>query len=77
MLLMYKVVELNGALVIMHQHDAMQDNRGTPLIIADSGTMVEYLARYIHAREAGKAQKDAHKSALDGAKILGRGTLDG
>lgn len=75
-LLMYKVVEISGALVIMGQHDNVTRKDAVPLIIADSDTMVEYLLRYIGLREMGKSLQEAHREALKGADITERGTLD-
>lgn len=75
-LLMYKVVEFPQGIIILHQHDELKRADATSLIVADSETLVEYLARYLHAREAGGDMKTAHKIALKGACIASVGDLD-
>lgn len=75
-LLMYKVVEFRGGIVIIAQHDQLQQAEAVPLIVGHSDDVAEYLVRYMHARENGKEIVEAHRISLKGAKIVEAGHLD-
>jgi hypothetical protein len=67
--LMYKVTAFGAGLVITAQHDHVELPDAVPLMVGPGNVVPEYLARFIHAREAGKDIHEAHKIAIAGAKI--------
>jgi hypothetical protein len=74
--LQYKVVECSEFIAIMKPQDKFNDYNAQDLIIGDLPSVCEYLARYTHARSAGKEIDDAHREALAGATVIKAGGRD-
>ena len=71
---LYKVVEFDKGIVILHQDDNLGGrNDMVPLIIADMPTICEYLPRYHELRAAGVEWREAHQRALEGAVVVDPG----
>lgn len=67
----YKLIELTGGFVIAAPGQPLPPTPGAhTLVQADARDLVEYLWRYLSAREQGMNLKEAHDAALADAVIL-------
>lgn len=65
----YKLIEIEGALVITDTRNNVADVKAQPLIVADAGPLLTYLDRYFFEREKGTPLREAHELAMKTAQI--------
>ena len=68
---LYTLVEAETCMVILQQGDKLNGRPNMPLVTGKLSDIGEYRVRYAHARERDKTPQEAHKEALQGAKIVG------
>jgi hypothetical protein len=73
---LYSLYELPNGLAITAR-GALRNFDAIPLVEATPDDLAEYLARYLRERQLGKTMRQAHTIALQGAKVLRKGDLDG
>lgn len=61
---LYRLTELDNALLIGPAEVVVPSKTAKPLIIADLATLFEYMSRYAYERAHGKLLVDAHDTAL-------------
>lgn len=73
--MVYKVIEFGGGIVISSRNARLPNPEACEWVEADRAALVEWLLRYLEAREAGYDGRDAHHAALKDAIVVPR--LDG
>lgn len=66
----YKLIETPFGLIVTNPNQVLPNLPLQQLVQADSRDLVEYLWRYLQARESGLDWQEAHKAALADAVIL-------
>lgn len=65
----YQLIEMDGAVLITHRDRQIPHPSAVPLVIADRRDLVEYLVRYLEARESGLNPTDSHNAAIKDALV--------
>jgi hypothetical protein len=75
-LALYKLVEADGAIVLMRYEDKLGSLQHAELVAGNIADLIEYLPVYLHERSHGVGIKPAHATALKGARIIGQNNLE-
>jgi len=72
---LYKLVECDGCLLLLGYHDRI-NLKHVELVAGQIADLNEYVPVYLHERAAGRTIKQAHATALRGANIIGKNSLE-
>lgn len=65
----YKLIEIDGALIICDGDQHVFHKKQIPLLVADAGPLLTYLDRFFFEREKGTNIRDAHDLAMKTAQV--------